>query len=146
MLRAGAINVVQPDVCRAGGITEVRRIGEMAAQYGASEGTHTWSNAVALIANAHVVASLSNGLSVEVDRTGNPFIDKLTVEPLLIRDGLLHLSDAPGLGVELDETTIERYRLPAEHPIPDGAYSDMSFGKDFDVPSPPYEEMPAPTS
>ena len=45
-------------------------------------GTHTWSDAVALVANAHFVAALPNGLTVEVDQTGNPFIDELLAEPL----------------------------------------------------------------
>jgi D-galactarolactone cycloisomerase len=139
LLRAGAVDVVQPDACRAGGITACYRVGVMAAEYGASVGTHTWSDAVALTANAHVIAALSNGLSVEVDRTGNPFIDDLLVESLDVRDGLLHLSDAPGLGVELDQDTIDRYTLPPDRPIPDGAYSDMSFGKAYDVNMPPYE-------
>lgn len=141
LLRAGAVNVVQPDVCRAGGITECYRIGQMAGQHNASVGTHTWSDAVAVIGNAHVVAALPNGLSVEIDRTGNPFIDDLLTEPLTVRDGLLRLPNAPGLGIELNEATIDRYRLSADQPIPDGAYSDMSFGKAFDVPTPPYEEM-----
>lgn len=139
LLRAGAVDVVQPDACRAGGITACHQVGVMAGEYGASVGTHTWSDAVALTANAHAVAALSNGLSVEVDRTGNPFIDELLAEPLNIRDGLLHLSDAPGLGVELNQDTIDRYAMSPGQPIPDGAYSDMSFGKAFDAHTPAYE-------
>ena len=139
LLRAAAVDVVQPDACRAGGITACHQVGVMAAQYGASVGPHTWSDAVALTANAHVVASLPNGLSVEVDRTGNPFIDDLLMEPLDIRDGLLHLADAPGLGIALNQDTVDRYTLPPDQPIPDWAYSDMSFGKIYDVDMAPYE-------
>lgn len=138
LLRAGALDIVQPDACRTGGITECDRIGRLAAAYNASVGTHTWSDAVALTANMHVVAALPNGLSVEVDRTGNPFIDDLLVEPLRVRDGQLSLSNAPGLGIDLDQTTIDRFRMPAGQPVPDGAYSDMSFGQAYDVPIPPY--------
>ena len=58
--------------------------------------THTWSDAVALVANAHVVAALPNGLTVEVDQTGNPFIEELLVEPLEIADGQLQLGVGPG--------------------------------------------------
>ena len=139
LLRAGAVDVVQPDACRAGGITACYRVGTMAANHGASVGTHTWSDAVALTANAHVIAALANGLSVEVDRTGNPFIDELPAVPLDIRDGLLHLLNAPGLGIELNPDTLDRYALPPDQPVPDGAYSDMSFGKVYDVNVPPYE-------
>jgi L-alanine-DL-glutamate epimerase-like enolase superfamily enzyme len=59
MMRAGALDVVQPDACRASGINEVVRIGRMAHEAGLGVGTHTWSDAVALVANAHVVASAS---------------------------------------------------------------------------------------
>ena len=86
----------------------------------------------------NVVAALPNGISVEMDRTGNPFIDDLLVEPLRIADGHLTLSEAPGLGIEVDEKTLARFMMPAEQPVPDGAYSDMSFGKAYDFVMPPY--------
>ena len=87
MIRAGALDIVQPDACRAGGITECVRIAKLAQEAGLTVGTHTWSDAVALVANAHFVASIRNGLTVEVDQTGNPFIDELLAESLTIEDG-----------------------------------------------------------
>jgi D-galactarolactone cycloisomerase len=90
--------------------------------------THTWSDAVALSANAHFVASLPHGLTVEVDQTGNPFIEELLTEPPRIEGGLLHLSDAPGLGIEVNPQVLERLALPEGTPIPDGNYSDLIFG------------------
>jgi D-galactarolactone cycloisomerase len=63
LIRAGALDIVQPDCCRAGGISECLRIGRMAGAAGLDVATHTWSDAVALIANAHVVCSLPTGLS-----------------------------------------------------------------------------------
>jgi L-alanine-DL-glutamate epimerase-like enolase superfamily enzyme len=136
MLRAGALDIVQPDACRAGGISEVLAVGRMAQQFGAQVGTHTWSDAVALVANMHVVGALPNGISVEMDRTGNPFIDELLVEPLRVADGHLTLSDRPGLGIDVDEAVLRR--LAMDGPIPDGAYSDMSFGRAYDFTPPPY--------
>ena len=91
-LRAGAVDIVQPDACRDGGIGETNRVGKLAQEFGASVATHTWSDAVALTANAHVIASLPNGLTVEVDQTGNPFINDLLVEPIVC---LLYTSPSP---------------------------------------------------
>ena len=139
MFRAGALDIAQPDACRAGGITECLRIGRMAAETDVQIATHTWSDAVALMANAHLVAALPNGITVEVDQTGNPFIEELLEEPLLIRDGLLRLPDAPGLGIELKEATVERLTLPPDQPIPEGNYSDLIFGPNYLSDSPPYE-------
>src|SRR5579871_4116102 len=120
LLRAGAIDIVQADACRTGGISEVLRVAP-----------HTWSDAVALTANAHVVAALPNGLTVEVDQTGNPFIEELLSEPLRIEDGLLHLPDAPGLGIELSEAALQKLSLPRGKPIPEGNYSDLIFGPEY---------------
>ena len=139
MLRAGALGIAQPDACRAGGITECVRIARMAAGCNVGIATHTWSDAVALMANAHFVAAMPNGITVEVDQTGNPFIDDLLLEPLRIENGLLHLPDAPGLGIELNERTLERLALSPDKAIPDGNYSDLVFGPDYFSVPPPYE-------
>jgi D-galactarolactone cycloisomerase len=114
----------------------------LAADAGLSFAPHTWSDAVAVTANAHVVAAHPNGLTVEMDQTGNPFIDKLLVEPLRVRDGMLALSDKPGLGIELNRAVIERYRMADPLTMPDGFYSDMAFGPTAFVSPPPYLEKP----
>ena len=142
LLRAGAVDIVQPDACRAGGISEVARIGRYAHEFGAKVATHTWSDAVALMANAHTVAALPNGLTVEVDQTGNALIDDLLEEPLTIRDGLLILPNGPGLGIELNMATVNRWRVPDGEPIANGNYSDMVFGAQHLAPVWPYVELP----
>jgi D-galactarolactone cycloisomerase len=138
LIRAGAVDIVQADACRTGGITEVLRIAEMARSAGLRVAPHTWSDAVAVTANAHVVAALDEGLTVEVDQTGNPFIEELLVEPLRIEDGLLHLSDAPGLGIELDPTALARLTVPRDTTMADGNYSDLVFGPEYASEAPPY--------
>jgi L-alanine-DL-glutamate epimerase-like enolase superfamily enzyme len=137
LIRCRAVDVVQPDVSRAGGVTSARHVAGLARDAGLRIATHSWSDAVAVIANAHVVAAIPNGLTVEVDRTGNPFVDDLLTEPLRIAGGRLHLPSAPGLGISLDDAVIARYRLPAG-PVPAGNYSDMVFGATPTAAVPPY--------
>lgn len=139
LLRAKALDIVQPDACRTGGITESMRIGRMAAQAGVRVAPHTWSDAVALTANAHVAAALPNSLTVEVDQTGNPFIEDLLAEPLQIKDGLLSLSDEPGLGIRLNWETVKRLAMRADQTMPDGNYSDLVFGSEYWSVPPPYQ-------
>jgi len=139
LLRARAVDIVQPDACRAGGITECVRIGQMAAKANLRVAPHTWSDAVALTANAHIAAALPNAITVEVDQTGNPFIEELLVEPLQIKDGLLHLSESPGLGIELNMETVKRLTMPPGQSMPDGNYSDLFFGVDSWSVPPPYQ-------
>jgi D-galactarolactone cycloisomerase len=138
MFRAGALDIAQPDASRTGGITEALRIGRLADQHGLRIATHSWSDAIAVIANAHVVAALPNGMTVEVDQTGNPFIEDLLSEPLCIEDGMLRIPDKPGLGIELDQETLDSFAWPRGMPLPDGNYSDMVFGAAYLFPPVPY--------
>jgi D-galactarolactone cycloisomerase len=138
LLRAGAIDIAQADACRAGGITECRRIAQLAADHGTGFAPHTWSDAVALIANAHLAAAAPHGLTVEMDRTGNPFIDSLLSGKLTVRDGLLSLPEGPGLGIEVDPDALARMTVPAGSALPDGNYSDLIVGRDSWEVCPPY--------
>lgn len=140
LVRARAIDIVQPDASRCGGISEVYRIATLANKNSLRVATHTWSDAIAVTANAHVVSSIPNGITVEIDRTGNPFIEDLLVEPLSISNGQLQLSQAPGLGIELNLDVVDQLRLPDPLNLPDGSYSDMMFGVPY-FPNPPaYKE------
>src|SRR5262249_33486597 len=139
LIRAGALDIVQPDACRAGGLTECLRIGHLAEEAGLGVATHTWSDAVALTANAHLVAALPNGITVEVDQTGNPFVAELLAEPLQIEDGRLLLGDAPGLGIELDQAAVARLADGYGDAMADGNYSDLIFGPDYYTVAEPYE-------
>ena len=130
LIRAGAVDIVQPDACRCGGISEVRRVGRLAAQHGLRFATHSWSDAVAITANAHVVSAMPNGVTVEVDRMNNPFVDELLQRPFEVLDGEIALGDGPGLGIDLNWEVVERTRLRDPLHIPDGVYSDMMFGKE----------------
>jgi len=143
ILRAGAVDIAQPDACRTGGITESMRIARLAAAEGVRIAPHTWSDAVALIANAHVVAAIPHGVTVEIDQTGNPSIDDLLIEPLRIEDGLLHLPDGPGLGIELNQASVERLAVPRGQSMVDGNYSDLVFGRQHYSVAPPYETQDA---
>ena len=131
VIRAKALDIVQPDASRCGGISEAWKIAEMAEESGLGVATHSWNDAVAIMANAHVVAAMPNGVTVEVDQMNNPFVNDLLVKPLQIESGELQLSHAPGLGVELDLEVVDKFRLGDPLAIPDGVYSDMMFGKSY---------------
>jgi L-alanine-DL-glutamate epimerase-like enolase superfamily enzyme len=141
LIRAKAVDIVQPDASRTGGISEVWRVAKLAKEHGLRFAPHTWSDAVIVTANAHVVSAMPNGVTVEVDQTGNPFIEKLLVEPLQVRDGYITLSKKPGLGVEVDMKVVEQYRMADPLNVPDGRYSDLVFGAGFLTPAGPYEEQ-----
>jgi L-alanine-DL-glutamate epimerase-like enolase superfamily enzyme len=134
LIRTGAVDVVQPDASRCGGISEVVRVGRLAHEHGLRFATHSWSDAVAIVANAHVVSAVPSGVTVEIDQMNNPFVDEL-LDPeagtnLAVLDGQISLGDSPGLGIRLNTEVVDRYRLQDPLVIPDGVYSDMMFGPD----------------
>jgi L-alanine-DL-glutamate epimerase-like enolase superfamily enzyme len=143
LIRAGAVDIVQPDVSRCGGISEVIKVCKLAQKHGLRAATHTWSDAAAIIANAHVISAMPNGITVEVDRTDNPFVKELLTEPLQIADGQLALSSKPGLGIELNMDVVEKHRMADPLKMPEGSYSDMMFGKEYFPKTMPFEEAGA---
>jgi D-galactarolactone cycloisomerase len=140
LLTVGAVDIVQPDVSRAGGITECFQIAELAAVNEARVATHTWSDALALIANAHLIAAAPTGFCVEVDQTGNPLIEELLEEPLVIRDGMLQLPQGPGLGVKPRSDMIEAFTLARDERLPEGNYADIVSGSAEWTSTAPYGE------
>jgi D-galactarolactone cycloisomerase len=140
LISRGLVDIVQPDCSRSGGITECQRIGLLAQKHGLRVATHTWSDAVALVANLHLVASLANGLMVEIDQTGNELINSLLVDHLQIIDGEVLVPEAPGLGIELNPEVLDRYIVPKGVPVADGNYSDMAFGRAYYTPALSYDE------
>lgn len=108
-LRAGAFDVVQPDATKVGGLSESRRIGWMALDYGARLIPHGWNTAVGLAADLHLASALPETDLVEYI-TGSPYLDDLVAGGWhLDADGMLPVPDAPGLGIALDMDAVSRY-------------------------------------
>jgi D-galactarolactone cycloisomerase len=108
-LKAGAFDIVQPDVTKVGGISEERRIGWMAEESGARMIPHGWNTALGLAADLQLAAALPKTDLVEY-KTGSPYIDEVAGGGWrLDEDGMLNIPDAPGLGIELDHDAVARY-------------------------------------
>lgn len=111
LLTDGAVDIIQPDVTKVGGLTEARTILHLARTYGVPFCPHFFGSAVGLAASAHLFASSPGGIAVEVDVNPNPLRERLLEEPLRIVDGELYLPDGPGLGVTLRAQTVDKYRV-----------------------------------
>jgi L-alanine-DL-glutamate epimerase-like enolase superfamily enzyme len=112
-----AVDIVQPDVIWTGGITECRKIAAFAQAYGLPVIPHVFSSAVSTIANMHFIASLPNAGLLEFDQNPNPLRTELFEEPIQpSADGTVALPDRPGLGVTLNQSTIDRYRIESHRP------------------------------
>ena len=110
LLRDGQVHVVQPDLGRVGGLTGARRIAALAHRSRARTVLHAYGTGVLLAASAQWSAASDKPLT-EFSRSASPLTRDLVRHGMEPRDGLLHLTDAPGLGVELDEEVVARYRV-----------------------------------
>jgi L-alanine-DL-glutamate epimerase-like enolase superfamily enzyme len=101
-LETGALDVVQPDVTKVGGLSEGRRIGWMAQDHNVLLVGHGFNTGVGLAADLQLASALPNTRWVEFI-TPSPLIDRTLARPFQIdEDGMIAVPDAPGLGVELD--------------------------------------------
>lgn len=105
----GAVDFLQPDVARAGGITEVLKIAGLAAARKVPISFHTWGDAVALAASVHLSAAIPECIVMELDYTYNPLRAELLREPLELRNGYLCPPDGPGLGIEVKPEALQRF-------------------------------------
>jgi D-galactarolactone cycloisomerase len=108
-LRAGAFDVVQPDVTKVGGISEERRIGWMAQEHGVRFIPHGWNTAVGLAADLQLASAFADTDLVEY-KTGSAYIDEIALEEWELDDeGMLAIPHKPGLGLELNLDAVAKY-------------------------------------
>jgi D-galactarolactone cycloisomerase len=108
-LEQGALDIVQPDVTKVGGISEERHIAWMAEEHGVRFIPHGWNTALGLAADLQLASASRNTDLVEY-LTGSPFIDDLVeTKWRLDGDGMLAIPQGPGLGISLDLDAVERH-------------------------------------
>ena len=111
-IERGALDIVQPDATKVGGISEVRRILWSAYDHNILLVTHGWNTAVGLAADLHLAAANPTARWVEYI-TPSPYIEEIITTPFsLDEDGLLAIPQGPGLGIELDREKLLRYSGP----------------------------------
>ena len=108
-LQGRALDIVQPDVTKVGGISEERRIAWMAEENGVRFIPHGWNTALGLAADLHL-ASASRNTDIVEYLTGSPFIDDLVENKWKLDEkGMLAVPSGPGLGISLNLDVVEKY-------------------------------------
>lgn len=112
LLERDALDVVQPNVTRAGGFTECKKIIQLAHVYNKYYAPQTgMSSGICIVASMHLSAAASNFLKFEYMYLNNPLLH-IFKEPIPEpKDSICSLSEKPGLGYELDEDKIKKYIL-----------------------------------
>lgn len=123
LFRLRAADVIQPDVCHAGGIAETRKSAAMAEAHYIPVAPHNACSPVGTMASLHVAACTPNFKIQETfDDMVEPWVRDAVIGRPVMKDGHFDLPDKPGLGVDLDEDVI------AQHPPMDGFMDFWSPG------------------
>lgn len=114
LIDRGAVDVAQPDVGRVGGLTEAKRVCDLAAQRGRLIVPHVWKTGIGIAAAAHLAAATAHCPYIEFlppGLSGSLLRQQLTSDELVFRDGVIPLPDRPGLGVDLDREALARFKV-----------------------------------
>ena len=106
VLQTGAAAILQPNLGRAGGILEGKKIAAMAEAHYVQIAPHLYCGPIVAAANIQLAACIPNFLILESIGKMDGFHADLLKTPLLWEDGHIIPSDAPGLGVELDDEVV----------------------------------------
>ncbi len=109
-LGGDVLRVVQPDIAKWGGLSACSDIARDIIRSGKIFCPHYLGGGIGLLASAHLLAGVGGDGLLEVDSNDNPLRDLFSGPVIDIHDGMVTLSDEPGLGFEPDLSSIENYR------------------------------------
>lgn len=118
LLISRAVDIVQPDTCAAGGLSECKKIADMVVAFGTRYNPHVWGTGIALAASLQLLGVLPPhtppSLAViepmlEFDRTEHPIRQAVLAAPIEHTNGMVRVPDGPGLGIEVDRDALGRF-------------------------------------
>jgi D-galactarolactone cycloisomerase len=119
LLAERVLDVAQPDLCAAGGLSEAKKIADMANAFGVRCYPHVWGTGVALAAALQLLAVLPDNPPalvpqepwLELDQSEHPIRMAVLCQPIERRDGFVAVPQGPGLGVEIDRDALDGFRV-----------------------------------
>lgn len=111
LIERGRVDVIQPDLSRCGGFTTARKIVHMTELHNRLCIPHSWLSDLLTAASLHLNAFMRRSVFQEFNVTSGPLSRELCKNPIRIEDGFLRVPQGPGLGVEVDEAAIDKYRV-----------------------------------
>ncbi len=110
-LERHAVDVIQPDCTKCGGLTEAWRIAWLAYEHNIQWVPHGWNTAVGLAADLQLTAAVPVARYVEY-LTPSPYMEEIITEPFKVdAEGFLQIPEKPGLGIELNREGLKRYGI-----------------------------------
>jgi L-rhamnonate dehydratase len=111
LIHRGGVDIVQPDLSRCGGFTVARKVADLAELRNVAVCPHAWLTDLLTAASLHLNAYLKRSLFLEFNVSHSPIVRDLCREPIRLENGFLRVPQGPGLGVDVDEEFVARYRV-----------------------------------
>ena len=116
LLERRCVSMIHPDILSCGGILELKKIGDMAQDYGVAMSVHMAESPIACLAAVHACAATENFTALEFHSVDHPWWNRIVtgLPNPIVRDGFIAVPDAPGLGIEsLDDAVLAEHLHPS---------------------------------
>ena len=104
-----AVGIIQPDICHAGGLSELKKIAAAAETYYVTVAPHNSNGPISTVASLHLDISIPNCFMQELFLNFLPAYNAVLTKPIVVEDGYCSVSDGPGWGVDLVEEALLKY-------------------------------------
>jgi len=111
LVEKGNVEILQPDVTRAGGISECLRVADYARRQGRRCVLHAWSTGIIKAATLQVLAAMEEAEYMEYCVQTTDLNQRLVAERFPLKDGCVAIPKGPGLGIELDEAALKEFAV-----------------------------------
>ena len=117
IIKNKSVDIIQPDICACGGLTEAKRISTLASSNGIDIIPHTWGSSIGLHVALHFISNLESipgrmnesDFYLEYDQTENALRENLTSPKIKMKNGTILVPKSPGLGLEVNEEALNIY-------------------------------------
>ena len=109
LIRIGKVDIIQPDIARVGGLTESKKILDLATKEGITCIPHCWSSDILLSATLQLVSCIPSIPYIEYCTLETPLRTSVCQNRIKVVDGYVEIPDLPGIGAQLNEETLNSY-------------------------------------
>jgi galactonate dehydratase len=125
LLEENAVGIIQPDICHAGGISELHKIAAMAETYYVTVAPHNSNGPISTVASLHLDMAINNCLMQELFLNSLDLYQEVLTNPLVIEEGYGAPPDGPGWGTDLDDAVLAQHPPVAFTPVASEPYQDF---------------------
>ena len=125
LLEQNAVGIIQPDICHAGGMSELRKIAAMAETYYVTLAPHNSNGPISTVASLHLDMSINNCHMQELFLNSLNLYQEVLTHPLVIENGYGAPPEGPGWGTDIDDAVLTAHPPSEFTPVDSEPYLDF---------------------